>query len=340
MQRSGSTRAALRAIAVAACAALACAAAGGCGGDDDGGGGGTGAGDLVVTIGGTAVTDVDFGDLVVGQSTEIHLTVENQSGAATGGVSATTGGENADDFAAEATGGSCGSGAVAPGESCDLPLSFHPTATGLRTASLTIAAGSAGTVTLTLTGNALPLQDLSLDPSPVPVGVVAVNETGTATVRLTNPGPAPAGDIAIQVTGDGFSETSDDCPAVQLGVGKHCDIQLAFTAAALGDATGQLDVTTNAGSGQAALGATGGGRVTVSLAGSGTGSVTSEPAGIDCGQACSAALAGGSVTLTEAPGPGSSFSRWSLPGCGNAPTCTITVTATPLAITATFDIQP
>ena len=319
--------------------ALACAAAGGCGGGGDDSGGG-GSGDLIVTIAGTGVTQVNFGDLVVGQSTEIHLVVENRGMAATGAVTATSAGADAGEFTPVLGDAGCGAEGIAPQSSCDLPLGFQPTQTGPRVASLTVAAAPGGTATLSLTGNALPLQDLSLNPAPVNLGLVAVNETGTATVRVTNPGPAPAGDIAIQVTGDGFSETSDDCPAVQLGVGKHCDVELAFAAADLGQVAGQLDVTTNAGSGQAALAATGGGRVTVTRGGSGTGTVTSGADGIDCGTSCSAVFAGGQVTLSETPGTGSSFSGWSLPGCGNLATCTVTATAAPLSLTATFDIQP
>lgn len=77
--------------------------------------------------------------------------------------------------------------------------------------------------------------------------------------------------------------------------------------------------------------------LTVALDGSGSGTVTSDPAGIDCGSACAAAIAtGGNVMLTATPANGSIFVGWS---------GTASPTDNPLAVmmdadatvTATFD---
>ncbi|HYF65213.1 MAG TPA: LamG-like jellyroll fold domain-containing protein, partial [Herpetosiphonaceae bacterium] len=76
--------------------------------------------------------------------------------------------------------------------------------------------------------------------------------------------------------------------------------------------------------------------LTVATAGTGAGSVTSAPAGIECGQACSVALNHGTViTLTAAPGAGSTFAGWSGACAGTAATCQLTLDQT-RAVTATF----
>ncbi len=76
--------------------------------------------------------------------------------------------------------------------------------------------------------------------------------------------------------------------------------------------------------------------LTVSKAGTGTGTVSSSPAGINCGATCSANFASGaSVTLTAAPATGSSFAGWS-GACTGTGICTVSMTAA-RSVTATFN---
>jgi serine protease AprX len=68
--------------------------------------------------------------------------------------------------------------------------------------------------------------------------------------------------------------------------------------------------------------------LTVTKAGKGTGTVTSSPAGINCGTTCSAGFANGSsVTLTASAATGSTFSGWSGSGCSGKGICTVTMSA-------------
>ena len=78
------------------------------------------------------------------------------------------------------------------------------------------------------------------------------------------------------------------------------------------------------------------GIVCVRLHGTGAGSVRSNPAAIDCGAACVASVpVGTTVTLSAAPGSGSTFTGWS-GACSGSGTCTVDATGIG-DVTATFD---
>ena len=75
--------------------------------------------------------------------------------------------------------------------------------------------------------------------------------------------------------------------------------------------------------------------LTVAKRGLGSGEVRSNPAGIDCGQSCSAKFANGAtVTLTAVPGTRSQFVGWSAP-CTGRGACVLSVTGD-FAVTAKF----
>ncbi len=74
-------------------------------------------------------------------------------------------------------------------------------------------------------------------------------------------------------------------------------------------------------------------------AGNGSGTVTSSPSGINCGADCSEVYNyGTTVTLTAAPGAGSTFTGWSGGGCSGTGPCVVTMTAA-TSVTATFTLQ-
>jgi sugar lactone lactonase YvrE len=148
------------------------------------------------------------------------------------------------DFAPSTT--TCGS-AVPSGSSCNVSVTFTPTATGARAGALTIASDAAGNpTTVNLSGKGIAVAPVaSLSVSNIPFGDQAVGVAGAPrTVTLRNTGSAPLVLAAIATSGD-FAQTND-CGA-GIAVGSSCAIAVRFTPKALGPQTGALTVSSNAG---------------------------------------------------------------------------------------------
>jgi virginiamycin B lyase len=98
------------------------------------------------------------------------------------------------------------------------------------------------------------------------------------------------------------------------------------------DSYGAIDLAVDAG------GPTGGAyTLNVYKSGSGGGTVTSNPAGINCGSTCSHDYDSGTpVILTATPAVGSTFAGWSGSGCSGTGTCYVSMTAD-RTVTATFN---
>ena len=82
--------------------------------------------------------------------------------------------------------------------------------------------------------------------------------------------------------------------------------------------------------------------LTVTKKGTGNGTVSSDPAGIDCGGSCSASFDEGTlVTLTATPEAGSVFAGWggACSACGNSQSCPVTMDSDK-SCTATFNQAP
>jgi DNA-binding beta-propeller fold protein YncE len=78
---------------------------------------------------------------------------------------------------------------------------------------------------------------------------------------------------------------------------------------------------------------------TLTVTKSGSGTVKSEPAGIECGTACVAEYsAGAEVALTPTPAPGSAFAGWS-GACAGTGACTVTMSEAK-SVGAEFEVAP
>ena len=81
--------------------------------------------------------------------------------------------------------------------------------------------------------------------------------------------------------------------------------------------------------------------LTVTKLGAGSGTVVSDPAGIDCGSACSAPFAFGTVvTLTASPLAGSRFAGWAGGGCAGTGPCSVTMNAATVVTPAFLTTDP
>jgi len=133
-----------------------------------------------------STASLSYADQQVGTSSAAQTVTLTNSGSADLVVSATAlAGTNPGDYAIGAN--TCAGATVAPGASCTLDVSFAPTATGARSASLSFtdnAAGSPHSVSLSGNGTAPAATTPTTNPKPTPPGKPAPKPKPT-------PGPKP-----------------------------------------------------------------------------------------------------------------------------------------------------
>jgi probable HAF family extracellular repeat protein len=202
-------------------------------------------------------TSMSFGTVAIGTTSAAKkVTLTNVGSTALSITAIAITGTNAGDFAQTHT---CGS-SLAAGASCSISVTFKPTASGTRTAALSIsdnAAGSPQKVTLSGIGTTAKLSPTSLSFGVVTIGTMSP----TQTVTLTNVGTTTLTITGIAITGTNagdFAQTHT-CGS-SLAAGASCAISVTFKPTQIGTRTGTLSITDNApGSPQ-----------TVSLSGTGT----------------------------------------------------------------------
>jgi hypothetical protein len=179
---------------------------------------------------------LNFGSVATGVTSAAQtVTVSNPTGSAASVSSiATTG-----DFAQTNT---CGS-SIAANSSCTVSVTFHPTATGSRTGTLTVNAGGVtNTVSLSGTGTA-PGPVLNANPGSLSFASTVVGSTTSAqSFTVTNSGTTAATVSGVSVTGD-FAQTNN-CSSI--AVNASCTVNVTFTPTAGGARSGTVTVTSNA----------------------------------------------------------------------------------------------
>jgi hypothetical protein len=202
----------------------------GCGG---GGGGPT------VTL---SVTSLAFGKRVLGTTSPAKVVKLTNTGTATLNITSITA---SGDFAISAN--TCGS-TVNAGASCNVSVTFTPTAIGLRTGTLTFtdnAPTNPQTVKLQGTGTAISLTPTSLNFGTVTVGTtsaaksITVKNVGTTTVTFTG--------FSIAGTNPGDYLISANTCGSSLAGGASCTVSIQFKPIATGTRKASLRVADNGG---------------------------------------------------------------------------------------------
>ncbi|MBA3913526.1 MAG: choice-of-anchor D domain-containing protein, partial [Acidobacteriales bacterium] len=213
---------------------------------------GTGVTAAGVTLSSSAVTfpSTDVNSV----SAAIPVTLTNNGSGALTIVSILVNGTNASNFSQTNT---CGT-VVAAGASCVINATFAPTATGARSASITVTDNaSPATQTITLAGTGV-TPTISLAPTSLAFGNQAQGLTSAPLSSvLTNTGTGPLIITAITVGGTNSTDftQSSTCPIspATLAVGSTCTITATFTPTAQGVRNASITIADNVTSGNPSL---------------------------------------------------------------------------------------
>ena len=235
-------------------------------------------------------TSVDFGDQMVGSASAAQaVTLTNYDATAYTISSITLTGANAGDFTQTNT---CGT-SLGAGASCTINIVFAPTATGTRSATLSVAdTGPASPQTAALSGNGTPpVPVASVTPNNLNLGTQVTGTTSPAqSVTLSNTGLGTLNITSVTISGANASDyaQTNTC-GTSLGAGASCTISVPFTPGAKGTRSATLNVNDNAS----------GSPQTVAL--TGTGSAQQLPSGVYVMDG----FEGGNFSLWNGPsGPG------------------------------------
>ena len=262
-----------------------------------------------------------FGNQSLGATSAAQaLTLTNGTASSVSISSIAVTGTNSGDFAQ--TNG-CGS-SLAAGASCTINVTFTPTATGTRTASLAVtdsATGSPHTAALTGTGVT---NTASVSPTSLTFGNQAVGTTSTAqSSTLTNTGTISLTIASIAVSGD-FAET-DNC-GNSVAAGGSCTINVTFTPTATGTRTGTLTITDDAPDSPQMVSLTGTGiQPSIAIGSVSPGVVTLAQGGSSQSVTVNLTRTNytGSVTLATSTLPSGVTATYTQPGTGNAGSITL-----------------
>lgn len=222
--------------------------------------GGTGTTPAVLTM--TPPT-LDFGTTGVGTtSTPQIFTVTNTGGIATGPLTVTNAGVGgASQFGSTTT---C-QAALAPSATCEIAVTFKPTAAGSASANFSVSDGTVTSAVRTAVGTALERPGVTIGCVPSSFADTVVGQTSAAVVCTVTNDPnskQATGALTTATTGD-FAVTTNNC-AASLEPGLSCTLSVVFKPTAAGARTGTVVVTgASGGTGNHNLSGTGLGNIEI-----------------------------------------------------------------------------
>jgi hypothetical protein len=258
---------------------------------------------------------VSFGGQRVGTSATQNAVIRNDGAVAMTVSGATVTGASAADYQIVSNG--CLAAAIPAAGSCSVAVSFAPSATGARNATLSVASdapGSPHTVALTGTGTA---SVLAPSPGGVSYGSQFVGTTtAPRTVDVANNGTASLNVATISIGGAAASDYTmgvNSCGAA-VAPGASCHVDVFFTPGAAGVRNATLSITSDGGAQSISLSGSGvappagpaapaaGGTPTGpgTAAATGTPVGTGTPAGADTGTPAAGTTAPGTITASPA----------------------------------------
>jgi hypothetical protein len=198
-------------------------------------------------VDGLSPTSLAFGNQSVGATSTAQIaTLSNTGNAALSITSLALTGSNASDFAQTNT---CGS-SVAAGSNCTISVTFKPSASGSRTASVGItdnASGSPQTVSLSGTGTGTAAL-VSLSPTSLAFGNQPIDVSSTTqSVILSNTGNGTLSITSLVLAGTNASDfaQTNTCGSA-LAAGANCTIVVWFTPSVAGTEAASLSISNNA----------------------------------------------------------------------------------------------
>ncbi|HKS70312.1 MAG TPA: choice-of-anchor D domain-containing protein, partial [Ktedonobacterales bacterium] len=263
---------------------------------------------------------VSFGNETVGYTSAAQTVKLTNSGTADLHISSIgLGGANAGDFAQTNT---CplAPSALAAQASCTISVTFAPTITGARSASVLIAddaPGSPRSVALSGTGTT-PAPAVTLSNSSLSFGTVVIGHSSAAqSVTLTNSGTAALtiNSIAPGGTNPGDFAQTNTCPIgpATLAPGGTCTISVTFTPSATGSRTASVSIADNAANSPQAIALSGTGQNPTAPA------VTLSPTSLSFGNVnVGSTSPAKSITLTNSGNAALSISGITITGANSA----------------------